>query len=93
MGGCHSFGGGGGDDGVATPVQARSPAELLNLGRDAEIYFARGGRVWYEEVSLFFFSRRGFFFPLVFPDQNLHVFGGVYLFFSRRFLAKSQPLT
>lgn len=62
MGGCHSFGGGGVDDGVATPVQARGPAELLNLGRDAEIYFARGGRVWYEEVSLFFLSSSTTFF-------------------------------
>jgi hypothetical protein len=51
MGNCQSFGGSG-DDAVANPGVGRGPAELLNLGREAEVYFARGGRVWYEEVSL-----------------------------------------
>ena len=55
MGGCQSCGAGasgsGGSDEVVGPVAARSPAELLNLGREAEMYFAKGGRRWYEEVS------------------------------------------
>jgi hypothetical protein len=48
MGGCQSCGGSGGDD----SGDSHGPAELLNLGTEAEAYFATGGRAWYEEVRV-----------------------------------------
>lgn len=50
MGACQSCGGPGSDEGVIAPGVPRSPAELLNLGPEAELYFAKGGRVFYEQV-------------------------------------------
>ena len=28
----------------------KNPASVLNLGKEAEMYFAKGGKVWYQKV-------------------------------------------
>ena len=49
MGQCQS-GGRSADGAGAGPSGAKNPAELLNLGPNAEAYFARTGRSFYDEV-------------------------------------------